>query len=408
MVKKMIEKLENKYVDLLIDRCLSFKKSKSLFINYYSDNDSFVQKLVNKAKSKGINDIYLDRKDKEKRHQKLLQSVEEINNDNYFDDHIWDKYAKKNAAFLMLSTEFPGYFADIPAENMTAASLKERTSKPIYKLKQLTNEISWCIAVIPNGIWAMEKYPDLSEEDAYNEYFKLMCHCTMVDKENPIEEWDKFLHRQRNLVKALNDLQITKMHYTNSLGTDLTIGLSKDALWQCAGYEGEDIIVNMPTYEVFTSPDYRLTEGVVYASKPLMYGGALVDKFWVKFKDGKVVDYDASVGKEILKGIIESDEYSCFLGECALVDKNTAIAETNFVYGETCLDENASCHIALGDAFPECLKGAEDESVEERRNRGLNHSDNHVDFMIGTDDLNITAETKIGEKLIFKNGEFNL
>ena len=404
----MIEELENKYVNLLIDRCLSFKNGKSLFINYFDDNEKFVEKLVTKAKSKGIDDIYLDRHNKEERHQKLLQSVEEIKNDDYFDASIWDEYAKKDAAFLMLSTEFPGYFADIPSENMTAASLKTRTSKPIYKLKQLTNEISWCIAVIPNKIWAKEKFPDLSDEDAYNEYFKLMCHCTMVDRENPIEEWDKFLDRQRSLVKALNDLQITKMHYTNSLGTDLVIGLSPGALWQCAGYEGEDIIVNMPTYEVFTSPDYRLTEGIVYASKPLMYGGALVDKFWVKFKDGKVIDYDAEVGKEILKGIIESDEYSCFLGECALVDKNTAIAQTNFVYGETCLDENASCHIALGDAFPECLKGAEEESIDERRDRGLNHSDNHVDFMIGTDDLNIVAETKDGEMLIFKNGEFNL
>lgn len=404
----MIEELENKYVNLIIDRCLSFKRGKSLFINYFDDNEKFVEKLVTKAKSKGIDDIYLDRHNKEERHQKLLQSVEEIKNDDYFDASIWDEYAKKDAAFLMLSTEFPGYFADISSENMTAASLKTRTSKPIYKLKQLTNEISWCIAVIPNKIWAKEKFPDLSDEDAYNEYFKLMCHCTMVDRENPIEEWDKFLDRQRSLVKALNDLQITKMHYTNSLGTDLVIGLSPGALWQCAGYEGEDIIVNMPTYEVFTSPDYRLTEGIVYASKPLMYGGALVDKFWVKFKDGKVIDYDAEVGKEILKGIIESDEYSCFLGECALVDKNTAIAETNFVYGETCLDENASCHIALGDAFPECLKGAEEESIDERRDRGLNHSDNHVDFMIGTDDLNIVAETKDGEMLIFKNGEFNL
>ena len=404
----MIEELENKYVDLLINRCLSFKKSNSLFINYYSDNDAFVEKLVNAAKSRGIEDIYLDRNDKEERHQKLLQSVEKINNDNYFDDSIWDEYAKKDAAFLMLSTEFPGYFSDVPAESMTAASLKSRTSKPVYKLKQLTNEISWCIAVIPNKIWGKEKFPNLSEEDAYNEYFKLMCQCTMVDKDNPIEEWNKFLDRQRMLVSKLNELQITRMHYTNSLGTDLVIGLSSDALWQCAGYEGEDVIVNMPTYEVFTSPDYRLTEGIVYASKPLMYGGALVDKFWVKFKDGKVIDYDAKVGKEILKGIIESDEYSCFLGECALVDKNTAIAQTNFVYGETCLDENASCHIALGDAFPECLKEADVESIEKRRERGLNHSQNHVDFMIGTDDLNIVAETKYGEKLIFKNGEFNL
>ena len=164
----------------------------------------------------------------------------------------------------------------------------------------------------------------------------------------------------------------------------------------------------MPTYEVFTSPDYRYTSGIVYASKPLMYGGALIDKFWLKFKDGKVVDYDAYVGKEILKGIIESDDYSCFLGECALVSKNSGVAKTNFVFGETCLDENASCHIALGDAFPECIEGGFEETRESLRTKGLNHSTNHVDFMIGTDDLNITAMTKNGEKLIFKDGDFNI
>ena len=112
----MIEELENKYVNLLIDRCLSFKNGKSLFINYFDDNEKFVEKLVTKAKSKGIDDIYLDRHNKEERHQKLLQSVEEIKNDDYFDASIWDEYVKKDAAFLMLSTEFPGYFADIPSE----------------------------------------------------------------------------------------------------------------------------------------------------------------------------------------------------------------------------------------------------------------------------------------------------
>ena len=402
------KELENKYADLLINRCLSFKNSKSLFISYYSDNEEFVKKLVNVAKNKGIEDIYLDRKDKEIRHAKLLQSIDDIKNDLYFDNSIWDTYANKKAAFLMLSTEFPHYFADIPEKNLSAAALKERTSKPLYKKYQLTNEISWCIAVMPNELWAKDKFPDLSKTAAYEKYFKLMAHCIMLDRDNPIAEWDKFLDEQRNLVQKLNDLQIKKLHYTNSLGTDLIITLPDGVLWQCAGYEESETIVNMPTYEVFTSPDYRYTEGIVYATKPLMYGGALIDKFWVKFHEGKVVDYDALVGKEILKGIIESDEYSAFLGECALVSKDTAIAETNFVYGETCLDENASCHIALGDGFPECLENGESLSIDARREKGINHSENHVDFMIGTDDLNIRTETKDGEILIFKDGKFNI
>ena len=123
----------------------------------------------------------------------------------------------------------------------------------------------------------------------------------------------------------------------------------------------------------------------------------------------EIKDLHASInGKEILKGIIESDDYSCFLGECALVSKNSGVAKTNFVFGETCLDENASCHIALGDAFPECIEGGFESTREDLMKKGLNHSTNHVDFMIGTDDLNITAMTNEGEKLIFKDGDFNI
>lgn len=403
----MFDEIESKYANLLVNRCLDLSKSNSLFIHYYNDNKSLIDKVIVLAKEKGIDDIYLDELDKEERHNHLNKSLKEIENDSYFDSHIWDEYAKKNAAFLMISTEFPHYFDDISPDKMTAAALKSRTTRPIYREKQALNEISWCIAVMPNVVWAKDSFPDLSEEDAYEKLFNLMMIATMVDTKNPIDEWNKFLDKQRKLVKKLNDLEITSMHYTNKLGTDLYVGLPQKVIWECAGY-GDNLIVNMPTYEVFTSPDYRYTSGIVYASKPLMYGGALIDKFWLKFKDGKVVDYDAYVGKEILKGIIESDDYSCFLGECALVSKNSGVAKTNFVFGETCLDENASCHIALGDAFPECIEGGFESTREDLMKKGLNHSTNHVDFMIGTDDLNITAMTNEGEKLIFKDGDFNI
>lgn len=403
----MFDEIEYKYANLLVNRCLDLSKSNSLFIHYYNDNKSLIDKVVELAKEKHIEDIYLDELDKKERHQHLSRSVEEIKRDNYFDNHIWDEYAKKNSAFLIISTEFPHYFDDISSENMTTAALKSRSSRPIYREKQALNEVSWCIAVMPNMIWAKDSFPKLNEEYAYEKLLNLMMIATMVDKKDPIAKWNKFLDSQRKLVKKLNDLEITTMHYTNSLGTDLVVGLPEKVIWQCAGY-GDNLIVNMPTYEVFTSPDYRYTNGIVYASKPLMYGGALIDKFWLKFKDGKVVDYDAIIGKDILKGIIESDDYSCFLGEVALVSKNSGVAKTNFIFGETCLDENASCHIALGDGFPECIEDGFEETREYLKNKGLNYSTNHVDFMIGTDDLNITAMTKNGQNLIFKDGDFNI
>ena len=403
----MITDLENKYADLLINRCLNFKKSKSLFISYFDDNQEFVNKIVQWANKIGVNDIYLNVKNKEEHKCKLLQSIEEINEDEYFDESIWDEYAKKNSAFLILSTEFPHYFEDVPSANISAAAFKMRNTKPIYKKKQELDEISWCIAVMPNNIWAKDKFPNLDALDAYKKLFELMMNCTMVTSDNPIKNWNDFLKKQALLTEKLNKLNITSLHYINSLGTDLKIILTKNVIWRSAG-STKDMIVNMPTYEVFTSPDYRYTKGIVYSSRPLMYSGALIDKFWLKFKDGKVIDYDALVGKDILKGIIESDEYSSFLGEVALVSKNTAIAKTNFVFGETCLDENASCHLALGTGFLECVLNGEMLSVDERRKIGLNFSSNHVDFMIGTDDLNIWAETNKGKVLIFKDGDFNI
>lgn len=403
----MNEELENKYASLLVNRCLDLSRSNSLFINYYSDNKSLVEKITELAKNKGITDIYLAEDSIYEKHKHLEQTIEQIKKDKYFDSKIWDAYAKKKSAFLMLSTEFPEFFDDINPQNISAASLKIRTTKPLYKKLQLTNDISWCIAVMPNKIWAKAKFPELDEDEAYNKLFNLMMEATMVTKKDPIKEWNNLLKKQAKIVSKLNKLEIKELHYKNKLGTDLIIGLPEKALWQCAGY-GDNLIVNMPTYELFTSPDYRYTNGIVYASKPLMYGGALIDKFWIKFKDGKVVDFDAKVGKEILKGIIESDNTSCFLGEVALVSKDTAIAKMNFVFGETCLDENASCHLALGDSFPECIVDGFNMSNDERHKKGLNQSSNHVDFMIGTNDLNITAKTKKGEKLIFKDGKFNI
>ena len=199
------------------------------------------------------------------------------------------------------------------------------------------------------------------------------------------------------------------MRYTNSLGTDLTIELIPDSIWEGVGTGKEkNMLVNMPSYEIFTSPDYRKTNGIVYSSKPLNYNGAVIDKFWLEFKDGKAINYDAKKGKDILKGIIESDKTSSYLGEVALVSYDSPISNKNLVFYETLLDENASCHLALGDGFKTVLKDYKKFSDEEIKEKGLNSSKVHVDFMIGTSDLNIEAESDKGNITIFKDGNFNI
>ena len=399
--------MEEKYINLLLNRCINFDKSKSLLISGDKINEKFINKVINKVKEIGIDDIYIDLEDINITHDKLLNSsLEEIEKDSYFDKSIWDKFAEKDATFIMFDTEFPHIMDDIDSSKITKAKEINRKTRPLFRKKESTMQISWCIIALPNEIWAKDLFPN--DKNAYEKLENLIYNCCMVNTDNPIESWNNLLKRNEDLANKLNSLKIEKLHYTNSLGTDLEIEMPKNHIWVSAGSEGGNSIVNMPTYEIFSSPNYQGVNGIVYNALPLVYGGGLIDNFYIKFKNGKVVDFDAKVGKEILKGIIESDEHSCYLGEVALVNNDSPISNTNVVFGTTLFDENASCHLALGDGFPECIKNGLNMDKEDLLKHGINQSANHVDFMIGTPDLEIEAETKNGKVKIFTKGNFSI
>ena len=213
------------------------------------------------------------------------------------------------------------------------------------------------------------------------------------------------------LCQKLTKLNIKSLHYQNSLGTDLTVELSKRAIW-CGGSSKIKCrcpIVNIPSYEVFTTPNKFKTNGIVYASMPLVNSGVIIEDICLEFKDGRVVKYDASTGKEVLKNILETDKESNMLGEVALVDKTTKIAKSNTLFYETLFDENAACHIAVGSGFKECYLNGEKLSKNYLEKIGYNKSKNHIDIMIGTNDLTITAKTYDNKEIvIFKDGSFNI
>lgn len=399
--------MKEKYIELLLRRCVNFEKSKSLFINYDKVNQEFVDDVVKKARDMGVQDIYLDCDDINLTHEKLSNlSLDEIEKDPYFDKSVWDTYAKKDATFIMFDTEFPGVMDDIDPVKITLAKRINRESRPIFRKKESTMQISWCILALPNEIWAKGIFPN--DGDAYKKLEELIYKCCMVYEDDPIKAWNSFLDKSNQLSEKLNSLKIKSLHYTNSLGTDLNIVMPEESIWVSAGNEGGNSIVNMPTYEIFSSPDYRKTNGIVYNALPLVYGGGMIDKFFIEFKDGKVINYDAEIGEEILKGIIESDSNSSYLGEVALVNNDSPISNTGVVFGTTLFDENAACHLALGDGFPECIKNGQNMSEDELLTHGINQSKNHVDFMIGTPDLEIEAETDKGKVKIFTKGNFSI
>ncbi len=399
---------EEKYIDLILNHCINFDKSKSLFISYNSVNKDFINKLIEKVKLMGVNDIGLDEENNEEKMELLNKlDLEDIENNSYFNKSKWDEYAKKDAAFLMFETEFPHLFDDIDSKKVAKAHEVNRKTRPLFRKKEITYEIPWCIAALPNKIWA----DDLFNNDL-NSYEKLenaIYDVCMINTENPIESWNNYLNNLDKLKNKLIDLKIKKMHYKNSLGTDLVVEMPNDAKWCCASDDKKmNMFVNLPSYEIFSSPFYTKTNGIVYNSKPLIYGGGKIDDFYLEFKDGKVVNFDAKEGYDILKSIINSDNNSCYLGEVALVNYDSPISNTNIVFGTTLLDENASCHLALGEGFGEIFEGGTKLSSDELLKRGVNQSQTHVDFMIGTKDLEITAECEDGEVIIFRNGNFNI
>ena len=278
-----------------------------------------------------------------------------------------------------------------------------KTFKP-YR-DQMENKYKWVIAAIPGEKWAQKLFPDFTTKQAKDALFEAILKTSRAYEGDPCENWR--IHNA-NLLKhceILNSMDIDHLEYKASNGTDLTIGLIKGSKFE-AGTEttlqGETFNPNIPSEEVFTSPDRNRTNGIVYSSKPLSYNGEIIDKFYVKFENGRVVESHAEVNDDLLKQLIGMDEGSHYLGECALVPFSSPINQTGILFYNTLFDENAVCHLALGRGFNETIVGYENYSDEELEKMGLNDSLIHVDFMIGTEDLRITAVTRQGErKLIF-------
>lgn len=402
----MREKLE-KYAELLLIRCLNLKNEvRPLLISAPIRAIDFIEILTHKAYELGITDIAFDFEDEVLKHEQLLHlDSEDLLASPFWNKKIFDEYAKKDAAFLMLYSDDIELMKDIPSDKISLTSHQFRASRPIYKEKQSKDEIPWCIAIVSTLGYAKKVFP--REANPVEKMWNAIFQCCLIEEENPIQAWDEKTERIRKRAELLNRIHFKTLHYQNSLGTDLVVELPKKHIWQGSGENGT--ISNMPTEEVFTSPLRTGVNGIVYSSRPLVYGGSLINKFSLKVKDGKIVEIEAEQGKEILESMIKNDENACYFGEVALVDYDSPISNMNTIFYETLYDENASCHIAIGAGFPMCYENGTQLSKEELLEVGVNHSVVHTDFMVGTSDLKITGTTWNDEEyIIFENGNFVL
>lgn len=406
-----MDELENKYIELLLKKCLNFEKSKSLLIHIdLQEHEKFAKKVMTKAIEMGIKDICICANDLDDIHDYLATTdLEDIKLNPLISRSDWDIYAKKCGGLLFVNSAVPGLMDDIPVEKIQKWISERAKSETYYRKYVKSYDFSWTIAALPNKRWAKYLFPN--DENSYEKLYLNILKMCMADKDDPVKAWNEYIEQNNIYKKKLNDLEITKMHYTNSLGTDLYVEKPSNNQWMNLDKKstvGRDMIVNMPSYEIFTTPDCRKTNGIVYSSKPLIYGDSIIENFCLTFSNGQVIDCKAKVGQDILEKLIYENKNGGFLGEIALVPHDSPISNTNVVYNETLFDENASCHLALGSGFPRAFPIYDGTNEDEIIKLGFNKTNVHTDFMIGTSDLNIEADTNQGKKLIFKNGNFNI
>ena len=312
-------------------------------------------------------------------------------------------------ALIWLDSEDPD---GLKGMNEKKSAEAQRIRYPLIKPYRdaMENKYQWCIAAVPGKKWAKKVFPNLSVSQAMEKLWEAILYTSRVD-ENPIEAWKKHNEDLLNRCNYLNSLNLKSLTYKASNGTDFTVGLIEKALFIGGGEEtlGNKVYFNpnIPSEECFTTPKRGDIEGIVYSSKPLSYKGQLIENFWIKFEHGKVVDVHAEKNEHVLREMVSMDEGATMLGEVALIPYDSPISNLNILFYNTLFDENASCHLALGIGFPNCIKDFEKYSLEEIRQMGVNDSMIHVDFMIGTKDLSIVGTTKEGKQVqIFKDGNW--
>lgn len=307
---------------------------------------------------------------------------------------------------IFIQSEDPDGLRGINPKYFKAFAARIKISKP-YR-DAIDNKHQWCIAAVPGEAWAKKVHPELSKRAAVEQLWKDILYTARADGEDPIADWEEHNRDLKARSKYLNDLHLRELRYHSANGTDFKVGLIPTAEFHAGRDKTMQGVVydpNMPTEEVFTSPDRRTAEGIVYATKPLSYQGQLIENFSVRFEKGRAVEVKAEKGQDVLEQIISMDEGCHYLGECALVPKESPIHQSGLLFYNTLFDENAACHLALGLGFDECVKGFENMTKEELYEIGVNDAGNHTDFMIGSDDLSIDGVDEHGNvHPIFRNG----
>lgn len=395
------------YARLIAESGVNVQKGQEVFITAGLDQPEFVAMVVEecyrrKAKKVVVDWNYQSLTRLHVRHQSLT-TMSTLDN---YEEARWQHYVDTIPCRIYLESDDPDGLRGVNQEKMAKAQQKKYPIIKGYR-DQIENKYQWCIAAVPGVKWAKKLFPELRASQAVEKLWEAILHTSRVD-DDPVAAWDAHNKDLKARCDYLNGLGIRELQYRASNGTDLRVGMIPEAQF-CGGGEtslqGIFFNPNIPTEECFISPKRGVAEGIVYSSKPLSYQGQLIDRFWIRFREGKAAEWGAEENEALLTKLITMDEGSAYLGECALVPFNSPINETGILFYNTLFDENACCHLALGMGFADTIRDFEHKTLDECRALGVNDSMIHEDFMIGTADLSIDALCEDGRTVpLFRDG----
>ena len=400
------------YADLLVRAGINVQPDQEVVVTAPVEAYEFTRIVVQsayKAGARHVTVVWSD--DQVARTQYLNSPLEFFEHTPAWKRAQLDDLAGEGAAFLWLMGEDPDALAGVDAAKPAAAARARNAECRVYRNGMDFGRNAWCIGGVPVPAWARKVFPGAaSDDEAVLKLWQAILSVARSDGDDPIAAWQTHNAAFQKNKRFLNEHSFDALHYTSSNGTDFVIGMNPGHVWKGGSHEtvgGVQFFPNIPTEEVFTTPDRMRMDGRVVSALPLVHQGQTVRDFWFEFKDGAVVDFGAAEGADVLKHIINTDENATRLGECALISKSTPIRQSGLLFFNTLYDENASCHLALGTGFPDCLEGGLDMDELQLLEHGVNHSATHVDFMIGADDLCITGIAADGTTTeVFVNGQW--
>ena len=392
----------------LIARCgVNVQKGQDVIVNASVEQPEFVQMVVEECYKAGARKVVVDFS-----YQPLTKvnvkyrSMKTLSTLDSYEKARWEYYVEKIPCRIHIVSDDPDGLKGINQKKLAESSRRRYPLIRGYR-DAMENKDQWCIAAVPGEKWAKKLFPGLSKHQAMEKLWEKILLCSRVD-DDPVKAWEAHNKDLQDRCAFLNGLGIKTLHYTAGNGTDFTVGMIPEAEFKGGGdtsLQGIFFNPNIPTEECFISPKKGVADGTVVASMPLSYNGQLIENFSIRFEGGKAVEWHAEKNENLLTEMLSMDEGAKYLGECALVPFESPINQSGILFYETLFDENAVCHLAVGMGFADTIKDFQNKSLEECRALGINNSMIHVDFMIGTRDLSIVAETFDGKQVqIFRDG----